>query len=194
MKDPAASKTRLADSLDEGARVRLARLLFKRTLSFLAPIAIKTGVDLSVVTESASAAQLALEHGFAVISEPEDVDLTGAVTAAASWAETHGFQRLCVIPADLAAPMETDLLRLLESPADVTICPSVDLGTNALVVSPPLAMNFHYGPRSSVRHREAAESRGLCPVIMPLESLSFDIDTSACLKRAVAAHPELAVV
>lgn len=192
MKAPSASKTRLAASLDDKARARFARLLYHRTLRFLAPIAAQTGADLAVVTGSESAADIARGQGVAVIREGPASGLSAALAQAATWALAKGYGRLCVIPADLAAPLDRDVLRLLESPAPVTICPAVDMGTNALLVTPPDALRFCFGPRSALRHREQAEARGLHPVMMPLESLSFDVDTTGGLRRAIDEVPDIA--
>ena len=49
MKDPAASKTRLAHAISGRERVRLAQLLFRRTLTFLTPFAAEDGIELAVV-------------------------------------------------------------------------------------------------------------------------------------------------
>jgi 2-phospho-L-lactate guanylyltransferase len=194
MKDPAASKTRLSDSLPDAARARLVRLFYERTLAFLGPVARSTGADIAVVTGSQAAADIARQQSVQVIAEPRNTDLSGAIAAAAQWAEDKHYRRFCVIPADLAAPTEHDLIRFLASPAPVTICPSMDMGTNALLVEPPTAMSFHYGPRSASAHWRRAEERGLRPVLMPLKSLSFDVDTSACLQKAMAVAPELRAV
>ncbi|MEM9969781.1 MAG: 2-phospho-L-lactate guanylyltransferase [Pseudomonadota bacterium] len=189
MKDPAASKTRLAGALDGPARARLASLLFSRTLDFLAEVACETGAACAVVTSSDTAKGMAEAAGFTVIDEPANSTLNGAARRAARWAEGQGYARLCLIPADLAAPRRADVLALLASEADVTVCPSADRGTNALLLAPPTAIKFHFGPRSAARHMKAAQ--GLDARLMPLDSLSFDIDTTDCLARAQRLVPEL---
>ena len=40
----------------------------------------------------------------------------------------------------------------------------------------------------------AAERAGLTPVLMPLASLSFDLDHSSCLNRAMTIDPEIKAV
>ena len=194
MKDPAASKTRLSGSLTATARINLARLLFERTMTFLKSVAAQSGAELAVVTASAEAADTACAYGFALIGEPKDADLSGAVSQAGRYAKARGYDRLCIIPADLAVPWQGDLLRFLDSRAAVTICPSVDQGTNALLVSPPDAIIFRYGTSSAQRHSEAARSRGLNPILMPLKSLSYDIDSAANLRHAMDEVPILATV
>ncbi len=99
-----------------------------------------------------------------------------------------------MIPADLAAPDPADLARLLCYGHDrnrAIICPATDLGTNALLVSPPTAIPFLYGPNSAIRHLRAAEQAGLNPILLRLDSLQFDIDTAASLERAMRDVPDL---
>ena len=191
MKAPESAKSRLVGALGDRERIALARSLYERTLTFLKPIAEKTGATLSVVTASETAAAIARAAGVPVQFEPDGCGLSGAVTFAARRACEQGVERLCVIPADLAAPSGSDVVHLLESEADVAICPSADGGTNALLVAPPDAIDFHFGPHSARRHLAAAQESGLSAAILPLDSLRFDIDTTACLRRAVADAPDL---
>ena len=74
----------------------------------------------------------------------------------------------------------------------VIISPSDDYGTNALLVSPPTAIPFCYGERSSSKHYQAAEERGIQPLVMPLASLRYDLDVSSDLDYLVQIKPELA--
>ncbi|MEM9350552.1 MAG: 2-phospho-L-lactate guanylyltransferase [Pseudomonadota bacterium] len=194
VKDPAASKTRLAGVLGASARRRLVRHLYRRTLDVLGPVAEAAEADLAVVTSSVEARRCAEERGVRVLDETGCVGLNHALSRTAEIAAADGYKRLCIIPADLAAPAPEEISRLLESDADVTVCPSTDQGTNALLLSPPDAIQFRYGARSSVRHLEEARLLGLSTRLMQLESLSFDIDTSTCLSLAIEAEPELARV
>ena len=192
MKDPSASKTRLADALPEAVRARLVRLLYRRCLSFLAPLAAETAADLAVVTRSQTARSIAEGLNVTVIEEPLGAGLSGAVSHAATLAKQQGYARLCVIPADLVTPKRADLRHFLQSKAAVTVCPSTDLGTNALLVSPPDVIPFRYGKHSASLHLREAQDRGLEACMMRLDSLSFDMDTTACLARAIRAEPEIA--
>lgn len=191
MKDPKVSKTRLSGALSAPARANLARLLFKRTVAVLKAAQALADFDIAVVTQSPAVAALAQDMVW--IEEDADSDLSRAVAQSAQWAQNQNYSALCVIPADLAAPDPADIAALIHQARvpGVAICPSQDLGTNALVVAPPAAMAFAYGPKSALRHMELAETAGLSPRLMPMDSLKFDIDTSACLERALAEVPEL---
>ena len=194
MKDLFASKTRLAGTLSNSARNKLVHLLYEKTLNFLIPIAAMEKVEIAVVTKCKYAKKIAEKLSIQIIEEPSNLGLSDAILHSAITAKARGFDRLCVIPADLAAPQASDLTAILNSKAAVTICPSADLGTNALVVSPPDAIPFRYGSRSSLSHLHEANEKGIRAQVMKLDSLSFDIDTNKCLARAKRVVPEIAGV
>ena len=194
MKDLSASKTRLSGMLSNSARTRLVSLLYQKTLNFLIPVAALEKVEIAVVTNCKYAKNIAKKLGVQIIEEPSNLGLSDAILHSAITAKAMGFERLCIIPADLAAPLESDLIAMLNSKAAVTICPSNDLGTNALVVSPPDVIPFRYGFKSSLSHLQEANQKGIRARIMKLDSLTFDIDTNKCLARAMQVVPEIAGV
>jgi len=175
MKDPAVAKSRLAEVLPDAVRARLAMALFRRTLGFLAEA--QAGVDVLVVSESAAIEAEATGY----FLRQTGSGLNEAVTEGAAWAVAKGYRAICVLPADLADPSAEDLSRLLALGAGISIAPAHDGGTNALLVSPPDAISFHYGKGSCLAHQRAAA--GLPCTIIPLESFRYDIDTSADLAR-----------
>ena len=69
------------------------------------------------------------------------------------------------------------------------ICPADDLGTNALFVSPPNAFNFSYGRRSFLKHEKLAEAANVRAVILPLNSIKFDVDTGEDLEDFLLKRP-----
>ena len=193
MKDPSMSKTRLRSALSPQARRTLACSLYRRTLDVLIRAQKETPFDIAVVTGSADAARIAEDAGVMVIDEGAQDSLTDAVTYAGVCSGDQGYDAMVVLPADLAAPSEDDIVRFIEkgqSGHDVVICPATDLGTNALYVSPPNALTFAYGVHSARTHLLNAMDAGLDAVLMPLDSLKFDIDTSACLARAMRDCPD----
>jgi len=176
MKDPAVAKSRLSAVLPDAVRARLALALFRRMLGFLAEA--QPDVDVLVVSESA-----ALAGESALFLRQENEGLNAAVREGAAWATARGYGAICVLPADLADPSADDLARLLALGKGVSIAPAHDGGTNALLVSPPEAIDFCYGKGSCHAHQKAAELAGLACIIIPLESFKYDIDTSADLVR-----------
>lgn len=197
MKDPSASKSRLLGVLSQSQRRSLARLMFRRTLTVLHEVQrllITADVALAVVTNSTEVETLASQMDVRVIPEGMEHSLSGAANTAAAWAEGRDFASVCIIPADLAAPdseaIAAFVSRGLKTGRPV-VCPSTDLGTNAIMISPPGLIEFQYGPNSSVTHLKLLEESGAVPVQLSIESIQFDIDTSACLQRAIDADDGL---
>ena len=192
MKDPADAKSRLSPALSEAERSRLALLLFSTVVRRIqqAVLSLKEdgreqgGIDVAVVSNSEEIGTLAAELDIGHIAEQNDAGLNGAVSEAAKTACHLGYDRLCILPGDLADPSRGDIARLLSYPVDgqtVALCPSQDLGTNALVVPLPCPIAFSFGPDSFTRHFSLAADAGLMPVILPLKSLRRDVDTLADL-------------
>ena len=197
MKDPSRSKTRLRGRLKDDQRKALAQLLYKRTLQTLLQARGDQRprlFDLAVVTDSDDAAAIATAHGVAVIEEGPAHSLSRALDTAAIWAEHNGYAAICMFPADLAAPDPRDIAKFVSEGLNRgggLLCPSTDMGTNALYLSPPTAIQFQFGVHSATSHRLAMEQAGLVPRLMPLESLRFDIDTVTCLEKSIGQVPEV---
>ena len=166
--------------------------MFRRTLRLLSPIAADMGAELATVTPSDCIRAEAADAGVATIQDSEDGTLNAAAHKALKWAHGAGFTRICLIPADLAVPDAGDIETVLAAKADVVICPSGDNGTNALALPTDVAFAFQYGPRSCARHSAAARALNLSVQVLPLTSLSFDIDTCDDLSRALRVVPDLA--
>jgi len=177
MKDPAVAKSRLADVLPDAVRARLAMALFRRMLGFL--VEAQPDVDVLVVSESAV---IKAETGTLFLQQNSQ-GLNAAVREGAAWAKAKGYAAICVLPADLADPSAADLARLMALGEGVSLAPAHDGGTNALLVSPPDAIEFGYGNGSCLAHQMAAQAAGVPCTIIPLESFKYDIDTSADLAR-----------
>lgn len=195
MKAPCASKTRLHARLGAENRARIARHLFERTIKTLSGLRAEADFDLAVVTASDAIGRIAQSAGARWISDPDD-GLNAALETASRVAREAEYTRLCVFPADLAAPRRDDLLRVitLDAPRDtVVICPATDSGTNALSMRPG-AMGFCFGIGSARRHAEAARQAGLSALVLPIESLSRDIDTARDLAHATERDTTLAAM
>ena len=195
MKDPRRAKSRLSGDLDGRERARLARHLFERTLQLLSDLRAGDGgpaFDVGVVTGTAEVAARAAAYGARAIDEGREAGLSAAVSVAAAAAKALGYGRMVVLPADLAAPDPADIATLLGldlGARGLALCPSRDHGTNALLVTPPDLIAFAYGQRSFHAHGAAGRAAGVVPVVLPLESLRWDIDSSADLQALLAATP-----
>lgn len=183
MKDPSQSKTRLGDTLPPKARAALARTLFRQTLRVLRMV--DADLHVVVVTGSDAIRQISYPFRAHLLDDPVTADgeegLSAAAEVGARYAAHHRFSSVCILPGDLADPAIDDLKTLfaLPRPAGSTvIVPAHDGGTNALLVSPPQAMHFCYGPNSCLEHQRIAREAGLSCLIKPLPSLLYDVDSS----------------
>jgi 2-phospho-L-lactate guanylyltransferase len=93
-----------------------------------------------------------------------------------------------VLPGDLPTLAAADVGQLIrghvqrhgEGGSSATLCPaSRDGGSNALLLSPPTALPFHFGPDSARRHAAAATVAGVPLTVDGGSGFSRDIDTPA---------------
>ena len=177
MKDPADAKTRLRPVLGSDARESLTLLMFENTLTHFT----QSGHPwlVGVVTPSLRIAEIAGRHGAVTIDEPDGGGINDAAASAARWAEGQGAASLLVIHADIPTLAEDEIASLLDAGRShsLVIAESVDGGTNALLVTPPGAICFHFGPRSAGAHQAAAQAAGLSCARLNLPFMSRDLDT-----------------
>ncbi len=181
VKDFARAKSRLGPQLNANERAIIAANLFEQTLSFLLDVQMRSQIsfDIAVVTSSKDIAGRVKDQRLQLILEDHENGLNAALATAAVFAKARGYETLCVLPADIAAPDFEEFERLLglaRAPHSLVLCPAYDLGTNLLVVTPPDAILFSYGDGSFLKHQQQATALGLDCVIAPSPSFSKDID------------------
>ena len=112
-----------------------------------------------------------------------------ALYAAALRERARGAAALLTISADLPLLSTQEIRNLLEQSRQykVVLAASRDAtGTNALLVRPPLAVPYLFGPNSLQRYLEAARQRHLSHTIYDSAGLAFDIDTIVDLRELEA--------
>ncbi|WP_316860879.1 2-phospho-L-lactate guanylyltransferase [uncultured Cohaesibacter sp.] len=183
MKDPREAKSRLCLALTSRQRAELAILLFLDVVA-CAKVATERlpqrSIDIAVISSSPTIKTLADAQGLKWIDDTGAKGLNASLELAASMASEDGYDFLCILPGDLADPKPCDLAQLLDYPShskDAVICPSVDLGTNALLVPLPCPIAFAYGEKSFHHHYRACIDAELLTVVLPLSSLRRDVDT-----------------
>ena len=90
------------------------------------------------------------------------------------------------VSADLPLLCTSDILALIEQSKQhqVVLGSSLDSsGTNALLVRPPLALPYLFGPDSLHRYLDAATQKHLSSVILRRIGLAFDLDTIGDLRE-----------
>jgi len=112
-----------------------------------------------------------------------------ALYAAALRERARGATALLTISADLPLLSTQEIRNLLEQSRqyEVVLAASRDgAGTNAILVRPPLAVPYLFGPDSLQRYLEAARQRHLSHTIYGSTGLAFDIDTIVDLRELEA--------
>jgi len=178
VKPPAEAKSRLSTILSPAARADLARRLFLHTLNTVDEW--KRADHRLVVGRDADLLNLAVRRGWVAVQE-EIADLNCALTQAAARATRLGADCLLIVHADLPLLTRSDLDGLLDRAnarpvVVIAPCRRRD-GTNALLLRPPDAIPFAYGPGSFVAHRRLAADRSVPVRLFHSPTISFDLDT-----------------
>src|SRR4028119_1432371 len=95
-------------------------------------------------------------------------------------AAQRGAPALRVLPADLPLIEPEDVLAVLAGAASAPVVVVPDgarSGTNALLLRPPNALPFLFGPESFEAHLQAAGDREVEAYVCENGHLSFDLDT-----------------
>ena len=175
-----AAKQRLAAELGGGARQALAQAMFSDVLAALRHVA---GIDaIAVVTADRTAESAALASRMMVLRDPEEKGQSAAATTGVQYALSEGFERVLLVPGDAplldAAELAELLTRAEEGQIGLVVVPDRHgEGTNALLLTPPDAIEPSFGPGSRGRHVAAARDAGVTCVVDPLPSLTLDVDT-----------------
>lgn len=199
-KDPARAKSRLAPVLPPSARRDLALRLLERTLAVLAGVpGCQQRLVISAADEPLAIARrqgaLALREApwprqqqpgpwprtGAVLGESGESALNTALDQATRHATQHGAEAVLILPADLPLldlPAVIALAARLDGPRGVVLAPDrLHIGTNALLVRPPLALPFQFGADSFQRHQVGARESGVPLQVLEQPALALDLDT-----------------
>ena len=184
VKEFARAKQRLAPALDEAGRAALFAEMVERVLETLLSVRGLEGV--AVVTNEASLSP----RGVRIIPDREGGGQSAAVAQAARILAAEGVNGILTIPGDVPLATPEEIEHLLDVHERMTIVPSRDgKGTNALAVSPPDLIKFHFGDASFEPHCAEARALGIEPRVLRLPGLGLDIDTPDDLALFRAAEP-----
>ena len=181
------AKSRLSPVMSKPIRAALARSLLSRTLDTLASCDLPLAT--CVASRDMTALDLARRRGATALAESES-GLNAALNQAREWAVARGAHVLLVLPADLPRLTSGDIMMMFElarEPRCVVIAPDArGEGTNALLLRPPDALNFAFGPHSFYEHCAQAETSQLALHIYRSPTVALDLDTPADWKRVAA--------
>jgi 2-phospho-L-lactate guanylyltransferase len=185
------AKTRLAEVLDPPGRAALAERLLRHVLG----AAVATGHEVVVISPDAGL-EAVVESVGARLAVQRGMGLNAGLGQARDEALGDGVEVLAVLHGDLPDLAPDDISALIgavRAPGpEVALAPdAAGRGTNGLVLLPPDAMDFHFGPDSLAAHRAAAERSGSRLTVVRRPGLAFDVDTpqdlAAWLARGHAA-------
>jgi 2-phospho-L-lactate guanylyltransferase len=179
VKEPEDAKQRLSGAYSPDFRRGLARAMLEDVVSALAVAPVLAGLALATV--DAEAAQIGRRYGAAIFEECARSGHTGAVMAAARRLQREGRGGMLTVPADIPLITAAEITQLLaghRSGGGFSIVPAHDgRGSNAIVMTPPVAMKLAFGNDSFVPHVAAARLAGIEPRILSLPGIALDIDT-----------------
>jgi 2-phospho-L-lactate guanylyltransferase len=175
-----AAKQRLATALRGGSRNLLAQAMFFDVLASLRRA--RRLEAIAVVTDDHEIEAILRGDPVTVLRDDARAGQSAATRIGIEHAASAGFERVLLVPGDtplVDPPAIDDLLeRSRAQELDVVIVPDRHgEGTNALLMTPPDALDPSFGPGSLSRHLEAARDAELEHRVEDLESLVTDVDT-----------------
>jgi 2-phospho-L-lactate guanylyltransferase len=184
IKEIVFAKQRLAKVLSSARRQELAVAMFEDVMQALSASHGLAGI--AVVTLDQNATQIAARWGAQVWTDGAREGHTGAVMAAARRLAAS-CSTMMTIPGDVPAVSPIDIDAILTAHTDppaFTIVPAWDdLGSNAIMCSPPDLVPLRFGPDSFFPHLAAARRQGLEPTIVRRPGIAVDVDEPADLAR-----------
>ena len=183
VKELDGAKQRLSPFLAPPLRRALMQVMIGEVLEALTAARGLAGVMLATLDPWAAAE--AARRGARVVTEGARDGHTGSVTAAARILAREGQGGMLTMPGDIPAVTAAEIEAVLAAHAPApafTIAPAHDaLGSNAVLMSPPLAVPLRFGEDSYVPHLAAARAAGIAPTIVQLPGIGMDIDHPADL-------------
>jgi 2-phospho-L-lactate guanylyltransferase len=175
----ALAKTRLREQLEPAQLRRLAEAMVGDVLDTLLATAALDGVV--VVTNEPAVTALAGAHGAGVLPDPTESGQSAAALVGIAHALANGYERVLLVPGDCPAldaqALGTLLERTAAAPAVTIVADRHGSGTNALLLTPPDAIEPAFGPGSFERHRRRTSAANAAWHVEPLPGLLLDIDT-----------------
>jgi 2-phospho-L-lactate/phosphoenolpyruvate guanylyltransferase len=184
-----AAKQRLSPALGAGSRQALAQAMFSDVLSSLRRV---PGIDaVAVVTSDPAADAAARGERVEVLPDTELAGQSAATLIGIRHAQAHGFDRALLVPGDTPLLDEGEiaslLRRALDNGAAAVIVPDRHgEGTNALLLTPPDAIEPAFGPGSCARHVAAAREARVAWAVERVPTLALDVDTGQDLELLAA--------
>ncbi len=178
IKETTEAKQRLANFVPAHLRPGLTLAMFEDVLDALTAARGLAGIV--VVTADIAAAEIARRCGARIFADEARGGHTAVIAATARRLVREGCGGMLQVPGDIPLVTKEEISRLLQlhRPAPAfTIVPSHDnLGSNAVLVSPPCAVPLSFGEDSFFPHLRAAQQHGIEPLVVRTPGIGRDID------------------
>ncbi len=168
-----AGKSRLAARLSPTERAELITNLVRRAVDALRESRLVERIALATP-------EVALAQSLKVDALPDGDSLNAALRGAVGWATAMGASGLLILPGDLPLLGAGDVHAIaaaLPDPPAISVAPTRDGGTGALLLSPPTVIPPSFGPASFERHLQLARDCGVRVSPVMRTALSFELDT-----------------
>ena len=177
-KGGSGAKRRLDPVLSEPEREHLVLAMVRDVLDVLTRCQGLGGVLL--VSRDSVAFELAEEFGIDVF-EDAATDLSGAVVEASDYArDRRAASGTLFVPGDVPLIRPDDVAAVLDGHESVTLVPDAnDIGTNAVVSSPPNAFEYLFDGKSFKPHIASARRAGIEARVVRRTAWGLDVDTVA---------------
>ena len=175
-----AAKQRLTGALQGGSRHLLAQAMFFDVLSSLRRARRLDAI--AVVTDDHEIQATLRADPVTVLDDHARAGQSAATRIGIDHALAEGFDRVLLVPGDTPLADAAAVDGLLEASRAERLGAAIvpdrhRLGTNALLIAPPDALEPSFGPDSLERHLEAARAAGLEHRVEEIGSLMHDVDT-----------------
>ncbi len=178
VKELANAKTRLTPPFSGGERAALMLDMLGHVIA--AAQASGELARITVISPDTAVLDFATARGVGALRQ-RSTGLNPALDEARMDAFTHGAEAVLALHADLPRLDPADIatvVRLLPlSPAAVLAPDHTGHGTNALLLAPPNALPFLFGPDSFARYIAAAERTHLSYAVARTPGIAGDVDT-----------------
>lgn len=178
VKELDGAKQRLAGLLSPAQRRALIEVMVREVLG--AVVGTRGLAGIMVVTLDPVITTLATQLGARVVTDGARDGHTGSVTAGLRLLAREGRGGMITLPGDIpaATSAEIDAVLAAHLPApSFTISPAHDdLGSNAVICSPPDSVPLRFGENSYFPHLDSARRVGIEPTVIRQPGIAMDID------------------
>jgi len=192
VKDLSQAKQRLAATMSQEARTRLARAMLEDVFSAVARM--RTRVPVFVISSDSGALAAARARGWECLPESVQHSESRSVDAASRICAARGITALLRLPIDIPLVRPADIEAVLAAcpaaPSAVLVPSRSASGTNALLRTPPELFPSHFGPGSLHKHLEEAGRLRAYARVLRNPRIEFDVDDVPDL-RALATRKDL---